>query len=281
MARGDLTPVWRALSDPTRRKLLDLLKVRPRTTGELCGRFRVTRFAVMKHLRVLARARLVLVERRGRERWNHLNAVPIQRIYERFVSPYEAHWASSLLGLKRSIEGKEEAMNATKMKAAAPVGAVHIEQEVEIAAPPARVWEALTKEIAAWWGAPYLYSTAASAEPAKDIRLDARLGGELFEDWGGGDGAVWGRVVEMRRGVLLELVGTFCVTGATHGVVDFELEAKGKATILKFSHRAIGDFDDPEKLAAGFSEGWKDLLGTRLKAWVETGKKLGLGHEPG
>ncbi len=101
-----LAPAWRALSDPTRRRILDLLKHGPRTTGDLCEQFDVSRFAIMKHLDILERARLVLVERRGRERWNHLNAVPIRQIYERWISGYQEHWAASLLRLKRRIESK-------------------------------------------------------------------------------------------------------------------------------------------------------------------------------
>ena len=104
----DLELVFKALADGTRRKILDLLAERPRTTGELCGAFPVSRFAVMKHLAVLERAGLVLMRRRGRERFNHLNAVPLQRLYERWMRPYEAHWARSVLSLKSKVEKKEE-----------------------------------------------------------------------------------------------------------------------------------------------------------------------------
>jgi len=101
---ADLEAVWKALADPTRRKILDLLRDRPRTTTGIAAAFPVSRFAVMKHLRILERAGLVLVERRGRERWNHLNAVPIRRIYERWIRGYADRWATSLLGLKRHVE---------------------------------------------------------------------------------------------------------------------------------------------------------------------------------
>lgn len=101
--------VWKALSDPTRRRILDLLKGGARTTGELAAAFpSLTRFAVMKHLAVLARAGLILVERRGRERWNYLNPVPIRQIYERWISDYEGLWAGSLLKLKRHVEQSPE-----------------------------------------------------------------------------------------------------------------------------------------------------------------------------
>lgn len=110
MSAGDASEqVWKALSDPTRRKVLDLLKGGPRTTGDLAAAFpSLSRFAVMKHLAVLERARLILVERRGRERWKHLNPVPIRQIYERWISDYEGLWARSLLKLKRHVEQPNE-----------------------------------------------------------------------------------------------------------------------------------------------------------------------------
>jgi len=96
--------VFKALADPTRRRILDLLRARPRTTGELCESFPTTRFAVMKHLRVLAAARLVVARRRGRERWNVLNPVPIRQIYRRWIRPFETGRADALLRLKRLVE---------------------------------------------------------------------------------------------------------------------------------------------------------------------------------
>lgn len=100
----DQADVWRALADPTRRRLLDLLREGPRTTGALCARFPLSRFGVMKHLAVLERAGLVLVERRGRERWNYLNAIPLQQIHDRWISGYATFWAPALLRLKRRAE---------------------------------------------------------------------------------------------------------------------------------------------------------------------------------
>lgn len=103
-----LDQVFRALSDPTRRRVLDLLRERPRTTGELVQGFpELSRFAVMKHLGVLVAAGLVVVRKEGRRRWNHLNAVPLRMMYERWVSRYESAWAGSLLGLKRASEGRD------------------------------------------------------------------------------------------------------------------------------------------------------------------------------
>ena len=108
--RGDQTgesDVCKALADPHRRKLLDLLRDGPKTTGELCKSFKVTRFAVMKHLKVLVGAGLVIVKRNGRERWNHINAVPIQQIYRRWIKPFEADPADNLLRLKQHVESRK------------------------------------------------------------------------------------------------------------------------------------------------------------------------------
>jgi DNA-binding transcriptional ArsR family regulator len=113
MAR-DLDPIWKALADPSRRAILDRLRDGPKTTGELSERFEFSRFAVMKHLRVLERAGLVVVRRRGRERWNYLNPVPIQMIVERWITPYASMWARDLLDLKRVVERREEARKARK-----------------------------------------------------------------------------------------------------------------------------------------------------------------------
>jgi len=99
--------VWRALSDPTRRRILDLLRSRTHTTSELCDDFEVSRFAVMKHLKILVEAGLVLVERRGRERLNHLNPVPIQEIYRRWIQPFERLSADRLLRLRDAVEREE------------------------------------------------------------------------------------------------------------------------------------------------------------------------------
>ncbi|MEW6056588.1 MAG: metalloregulator ArsR/SmtB family transcription factor [Bdellovibrionota bacterium] len=99
--------VFKALADPTRRRILDYLRDQPRTTGELCEKFpKLTRFAVMKHLDVLDDAGLVVVRKEGRLRWNHLNAVPIQMIYERWMSRFAAPHAASLLKLARKLEEK-------------------------------------------------------------------------------------------------------------------------------------------------------------------------------
>src|SRR5881392_3613253 len=97
--------VFRALADPTRRSLLDeLFREDGQTLTALEEHFSMTRFGVMKHLKVLSDAGLVVTRRRGREKLHFLNAVPIRLIHDRWVSKYAEPWAAALSGLKRSIE---------------------------------------------------------------------------------------------------------------------------------------------------------------------------------
>lgn len=101
-----LDAIWKALSDPTRRAILDELRRGPRTTTQLVERFDagLTRFGVMKHIEVLRQAGLIHTRRQGRLRINTLNAVPIRRIYDRWVSKYEGYWAQHLIDVKRSVK---------------------------------------------------------------------------------------------------------------------------------------------------------------------------------
>jgi len=102
---NDLDPVWKALSDPTRRAILDLLRGGPRKTTEIVEAFpHLTRFGVMKHMDVLRDAGLMLTREEGRQRVNSLNAVPIRQIYERWVSRYQEYWADSLLRLQDDLQ---------------------------------------------------------------------------------------------------------------------------------------------------------------------------------
>jgi DNA-binding transcriptional ArsR family regulator len=101
----ELDPVWKALSDATRRAILDFLRDRPRTTTEIVESFpHMTRFGVMKHLDVLREAQLVHTREAGRLRVNSLNVVPIRQIYERWVGPFQELWSSVLLGIKDIAE---------------------------------------------------------------------------------------------------------------------------------------------------------------------------------
>ncbi|CAK7255423.1 MULTISPECIES: metalloregulator ArsR/SmtB family transcription factor [unclassified Shinella] len=98
--------VFKALANGKRRQMLDAIKDAPLTTGALCERFaEMDRCTVMQHLKVLEEADLIVARREGRERWNHLNALPIQAIHDRWISRYAGHAMSVLSALKGELEG--------------------------------------------------------------------------------------------------------------------------------------------------------------------------------
>jgi len=104
---GDLDGVWKALSDNTRRSILDLLRQGPRTTTQIVEAFpHLSRFGVMKHMEVLREAGLIHTREESRQRINSLNVVPIRQIYERWVGRFEELWASHLLRIKEDAEAK-------------------------------------------------------------------------------------------------------------------------------------------------------------------------------
>ena len=121
--------VFRALADPTRRGLLDeLFKEDGQTLSALESRLPMTRFGVMKHLKVLEEAGLVVAKRRGREKLHFLNPVPIRLVHDRWVSKYAEPWAAGLVGLKRNLEDR------TMEKVF----------EIYIKTTPERLWQAIT-----------------------------------------------------------------------------------------------------------------------------------------
>ena len=126
---GDMDAVFRALADPTRRSLLDeLFRDDGQTLSALEERLPMTRFGVMKHLRVLEEAGLVATKKRGREKLHFLNAVPIRLVHDRWVSKYAEPWAAGLSELKKRIE--DDVMEKV--------------YEIYIKTTPERLWEAIT-----------------------------------------------------------------------------------------------------------------------------------------
>jgi len=110
----DLDAVFKALANPVRRRICDELKLRPLTTSQLCECFPdLDRCTVMQHLGSLERAGLVVPVRKGRERFNYLDAMPIQQIHERWIGPHAAQAASRLLQLKRELEGTDAKQKQT------------------------------------------------------------------------------------------------------------------------------------------------------------------------
>jgi DNA-binding transcriptional ArsR family regulator len=114
----DEDAIWRALAEPIRRKILDLLAAAPRTTGELVSHFdSLCRTGVMKHLEVLVLANLVIVQKSGRTRWNHLNPVPIEQVCQRWVDGHVKRLAKSMTRLKSLLEEAPDPESPIQKKA--------------------------------------------------------------------------------------------------------------------------------------------------------------------
>jgi uncharacterized protein YndB with AHSA1/START domain len=225
--------------------LLDLMRDEPRTTGELAAAFPdVTRFAVMKHLDVLAAAGLVVVRRRGRERWNHLNAVPLRRAYERWMAPFAERAAVTSLRLKEFVEG--DGMNGT----------LDVANEVTIDAPREKVYDALLR-IGEWW--PHRFRADSS------VVLEPSVGGRFYEDWGSGGGALYGTVLKLSRPDTVVVSGQMGMAGPVAAVWSMTLTSSGSGTLLALAHKAFGDID--EETRAGYTAGWAEVF-EALKAAV-------------
>jgi DNA-binding transcriptional ArsR family regulator/uncharacterized protein YndB with AHSA1/START domain len=255
--------VWLALSDPTRRRILDLLHERPRITGDIASHFEVSRIAVMRHLQVLAASGLVTSRKRGRERWHYLDAVPLQRMYERWVDTHAASWASGLIRFGQRVEGRARRMNTDRPT-------LDVALDVAIAAPMSLVFAALTQDPGGWWGHPYLRSDTTG------LTLEPQLGGLVVERWAGG-GAVVATVTGWTDGRYLQLTGPFHL-GLALGIATFQLIDSDGGTSVQFSFRAIGAIEP--QLVERFAEGWTELVGRRLKTLVETGTRLGIAPDP-
>jgi DNA-binding transcriptional ArsR family regulator/uncharacterized protein YndB with AHSA1/START domain len=251
-------PLWRALSDPTRRRILDLLRERPRITGEVASHFEISRIAVMRHLDVLAEASLVTSRKRGRERWHYLNALPLERLHERWFDPRAAAWAAGLLRLARKVEARGEQVSSSEL-------AIDLALDVEIGGSPTEVFSALTEDPGGWWGHPFVRSNAIG------LTLDPRLGGMLLEQWSDG-GAVVAIVTGWQENRHLALTGSFHHVAV--GVATFDLAPTDVGTLLNFAFRAVGVVD--RDLAEAMPGGWTELLANRLKALVESGTRLGI-----
>ncbi len=253
-----LDAVWKALADPTRRAMLDELRDGPRTTGALAERFGgMTRFGVMKHLGVLEAAGLVTVERKGRERWNHLNAVPLRRIYERWVSRYEDNLAGSLLRLKQTVERKER-MGVKLLDQ--PARVAHVVCEVVIDAPRETVYRAWFDDVRDWF---YENDEARRTRPT---RWEEKIGGKCYLEYPGGGFNVIGELTMIKVNEKIRMRGDCTAPEAFIANMTIAFEVVDGGTRVKIDHRMMGEF--PDAMPGEFEEGWMDGL-MKLKALVE------------
>ena len=262
---NDQKIVWKALADPTRRAILDLLRTKEYTVGEISINFgsQMSRIAVMKHLKILEKANLVFDENRGREHWYKLNVVPIEEIYNRWIRSYEKIWSQSLINLKNLAEKSEQSME---------LKFIDIKLIVNISATPERVFSLLTNNISDWWGKPYL-----SNQNSTQITLQPKIGGLLFESQGTDYYYKWGEVSRLKKNEILEITGTLSMPNAMFGRITFTLEKKGEGTKVELLHKAYGDLLDESKQK--YTNGWNNLIGIRLKKLAEENIKMGLGFE--
>lgn len=235
--------IWRALASRWRRELLDRLRSGPQTTGALAaGLPELSRYAVMQHLRVLEGCGLVLVERRGRERFNHLNPVPLRRWYDRWVAPFADATAIDLLALQRAAEASEGTVMSTAAERVeadpVQVRTVRLETELRIHATPERLFEVILTESATWF--PHSYG----GERTRRIVVEPRVGGLHYEDWGDGAGHLYGNVTGYDPPRMLSLRGRIMPGSILDTVYTFEPD--GDHTVLHVTKVAIGAMTEDE-----------------------------------
>jgi uncharacterized protein YndB with AHSA1/START domain len=238
--------VFKALADPTRRELLDeLFRADGQTLSALEERFPMTRFGVMKHLRQLEDAGLIVTVRRGREKLHFLNPVPIRLIHDRWVSKYAEPWAADLSDLKRTLESSMEKVF-----------------EIYIRTTPERLWEAIT-------------------DP--EIRAKYNFGARIISDWTPGSsfemvspaapaplGQGENLEIDPPRRLVQTMRALWSDEARSEGTsrVTWEIEPVGDSCRLLVTH---------DQLREGASEelygGWPMIL-SGLKTWLESGELL-------
>jgi uncharacterized protein YndB with AHSA1/START domain len=238
--------VFRALADPTRRSLLDeLFRQDGQTLSALEERFSMTRFGVMKHLRLLEEAGLVVTKRRGRLKLHFLNPVPIRLIHDRWVSKYTEPWAAALSDLKTRMETPMEKVF-----------------EIYIRTTPERLWEAIV-------------------DP--EIRSKYNFGAGVESDWKVGSPVMMGSPkaggllgegevleVEPPRRLVHTLVALWSDEVKSEGAsrVTWEIEPVADSCRLTVTHDELREGANSELYG-----GWPMIL-SGLKTWLETGELL-------
>ena len=238
--------VFKALADPTRRSLLDeLFREDGQTLSALQERFSMTRFGVMKHLKVLEGAGLVVTRRRGREKLHFLNPAPIRLVHDRWVSKYAEPWAAGLSELKSRLENQMEKVF-----------------EIYIKTTPERLWEAITDS---------------------EIRSKYNFGNRISSDWTPGsryEQSHAGAPGLLGEGVNLELDPPRRLVQTMVALWGEDVKSEGTSRIT-WEIEPVGDscrlIVTHDQLREGANEqlygGWPMIL-SGLKTWLETGELL-------
>jgi uncharacterized protein YndB with AHSA1/START domain/DNA-binding transcriptional ArsR family regulator len=250
--------VFKALADPSRRRLLDKLFRRDgQTLGELEAHLPdMTRFGVMKHLGVLEEAGLVTTQKVGREKLHYLNPVPIRRVFDRWTSKYSKPFTRAMTDLKRHLEGEED-MNKP--------GPKHV-YEIYIRTTPEKLWQAIIDPA---FTRQYFYE--------QTVESSWKQGSSYVHHAPDGSVRIEGKVIEIdppRR-----LVHTFSCPAKAETKEDrasrvtWLIEKRGDACKLTLTH---DDFDGETATYKSVGDGWNPIL-SGLKTLLETGKPLVLG----
>ena len=243
---ADVDEVFRALADPTRRSLLDeLFRADGQTLGALTERFSMTRFGVMKHLRLLEEAGLVVTRRQGREKLHYLNPVPIRLIHDRWVSKYAEPWVAALSDLKQELEKPMEKIF-----------------EIYIRTAPERLWEAITDP---GIRSKYNFGVLVTSDWTPGARMEMshpRAPGLLNE----------GEILEADppRRLVHTTVALWSEEVKSEGPsrVSWDIEPVGDSCQLTVTHDQLSE-DAPSQIYGG----WPMIL-SGLKTWLETGELL-------
>jgi uncharacterized protein YndB with AHSA1/START domain len=238
--------VFRALADPTRRGLLDeLFRQDGQTLSALEARFPITRFGVMKHLKQLEEAGLVVTRRRGREKLHFLNPVPIRLVHDRWVSKYAEPWAAGLSEIKQELEKQMEKVF-----------------EIYIRTTPERLWEAITDPQIR---AKYNFGAAVHSDwtPGSRLEMGAPQAGGLLGE---------GEVIEVdppRRLVhTMTALWSDEVKQEGSSRVTWEIQPIQDSCRLTVTHDQMREGANDQIYG-----GWPMIL-SGLKTWLETGQLL-------
>ena len=253
--------LWHALSDPTRRVLIDRLADGAKTTSELCRDMPMSRFGVMKHLGVLERAGLIIARRQGRLRLNYLNAAPLRAIQTRWVSGRADALAAGIERLAADMERSE--MTETSPRDLA--GVLDIALEWPITASPQRIWNALFDHPERWWPAEHR-----AIGPGAVMSCAPRLGGQLREEAANGAGVLWYQVIALVPMRSVDFAGNLAARygGPATSLLHIEIApgAADGSSVLKLTDSVFGRIG-PD-LRASLSSGWQSIIGEGLVRFV-------------
>ena len=267
--QGSQKALWRALSNPLRRRILDHLRRGPRNTGQIARAFpKLSRYAVMQHLGVLADAKLVLIERRGRERWNYLNAIPLHAMYRRWVHRFADELADSADQLKQLSERAERNHPMPMDAPGDPLRVVELKLEYTINASPARVWQIMTQRIDDWWKRANFYIRPESAV----FHIELKAGGRMWEEYADGGALLWWTVNEIVPGKVLGFIGMYGSgpEGFKQEQNRIELVASERGgCIVKLRQTLVGLLRDAEEATKPYVGGWNQLFQDGLKPLAE------------